>query len=1013
MKRKFVAALFPNFPQIRDYLVPLIGKKYSAYNSIIQLLYHIQEFRQTLFAEGNLFNFFQDRMRHYYSSISTEKFVELLPKTFTSQERTLFEILERFLIETSYQDLFDMTVLATADGDNYEDDHPVWKKLDLQLISNSDKLKTENPKVFVHFEDALQRCIGSKEDKTIENVDGYISSTFYWVITKLPKYVLCQIKRRYRQFDEFDSQAYYALPFPIANMIDFDKYYKFGWLNEVVATRYKLMAIIFTDFRTMFTTHYAILIRIEGVWVLFSDDKISFPEYDRAVNLAQLNMKISKTASLLLYKRVKEYMDDTPFRLEAKEVDLNIDDSSVLEESDIESGNNLFRQAATSTSEYSTVSSPISDHSYSTSPRGDHSYSTSPINDHSTSSSPIIEHQQEEPEIRHIRTHHQSNLVHPFHLRDRFANLRGILSVDPEWVPDQVLDNSAPEDNFRAIFFRCCSKQLAQKSFLRNDIGADNLALLNERLKITDHPNHNQHVVRLAEFIHELFLQHFSFDDDNNDTKYIAEAFNNLLRMMPNDQENDEFDDDFFTMENYVWENRAELLDAATALKSIKTHASNKRRKTLAEKQASDNNIQDQYDAIHETFVKKIETAIAENRLKKPSKFCKEFHAQRASTVCEEEVVPAYSTLKHWFHDYLSKRNENEEFSIKRDTRGGTRISTVKLTDRVLECLVCTLLDFPQWTTQQRTAYINGPHGATNQGIKLTTIMKACQRLEFTVKRTRYSPPARNSVGLKALRIVWAKMMLGLLQTQACFLFVDEAGIVVNPSQYMCRGIIGVTPLTVRNLRQQRTSVVAAVIPGFGVIYKWSKGLSIDNTQYKEFLLEVFDVVRRYIGTGDTKIVLIHDNASIHWTTEVINAINANNVILMPTIPYSPQLNYLAECYFGITKGEIAKMSVPNYILLESKKDSERFLKEIHKKWDDATIKIFDAKTTADMFDEWVCILKDCVDGKPLGHDGHHEHEKTNHLEELRSLVTYRLHPDDRIEGQSNFEDVTILSEEE
>lgn len=118
---------------------------------------------------------------------------------------------------------------------------------------------------------------------------------------------------------------------------------------------------------------------------------------------------VTKTASLLYFEAVKEYMDDSTFRLETKKVDLNIENSLVIEESDIESANYLFRPAATSANEYSNVVSPISDHS--------------------NSSSPTNEHQQVEQEIRHIRKHQELLLVHPFHLIDQFAHLRGVLST--------------------------------------------------------------------------------------------------------------------------------------------------------------------------------------------------------------------------------------------------------------------------------------------------------------------------------------------------------------------------------------------------------------------------------------------------------------------------------------------------------------------------------------------------------------------------------------------------------
>ena len=86
-------------------------------------------------------------------------------------------------------------------GSNHETDHPVWTKLDLQILSNSDKRWREQPKVFVHFDDVLKRGIRCKDDKTIRH--------FYNVLLGIYKTAkICQIKKRYKQFDEFESEAF-------------------------------------------------------------------------------------------------------------------------------------------------------------------------------------------------------------------------------------------------------------------------------------------------------------------------------------------------------------------------------------------------------------------------------------------------------------------------------------------------------------------------------------------------------------------------------------------------------------------------------------------------------------------------------------------------------------------------------------------------------------------------------------------------------------------------------------
>ena len=56
----------------------------------------------------------------------------------------------------------------------------------------------------------------------------------------------------------------------------------------------------------------------------------------------------------------------------------------------------------------------------------------------------------------------------------------------------------------------------------------------------------------------------------------------------------------------------------------------------------------------------------------------------------------------------------------------------------------------------------------------------------------------------------------------SCFIFIDEAGISFVPKNKKCRGFVGVTPLTLRNLQFDRISVVAAVITIYIYPRLWS-----------------------------------------------------------------------------------------------------------------------------------------------------------------------------------------------
>ena len=77
-------------------------------------------------------------------------------------------------------------------------------------------------------------------------------------------------------------------------------------------------------------------------------------------------------------------------------------------------------------------------------------------------------------------------------------------------------------------------------------------------------------------------------------------------------------------------------------------------------------------------------------------------------------------------------------------------------------------------------------------------------------------------------------MLVQIIQNRSsCFVFFDEAG-----------------------LSFARISILAAVFPGYGVIYQWSNEKSVKGPQYCSFLKQVANIVRRFIGNGKTQITL-------------------------------------------------------------------------------------------------------------------------------------------------------------
>ena len=233
-----------------------------------------------------------------------------------------------------------------------------------------------------------------------------------------------------------------------------------------------------------------------------------------------------------------------------------------------------------------------------------------------------------------------------------------------------------------------------------------------------------------------------------------------------------------------------------------------------------------------------------------------------------------------------------------------------KISEDVILCIITTIMDFPHWSGRQRMEYLNNKSGIL-KGVRITirSVNRLISNLNFEIKTIKFTPPARNSIGLMYLRAFWARIILEIaMQPNVVFMFVDEAAVTYLPNAIKGRALIGVVPVVEGNLSCKKLSILACVIPVFGVISRWFDG-SIKGKDYATFIREVADLIRRAICTGSCKLCLIHDNCSIHKTSEVREAITEIKLNEFPTVPYSPQLNEVVEAYFGFQKKEMA-----NYI---------------------------------------------------------------------------------------------------
>ena len=240
----------------------------------------------------------------------------------------------------------------------------------------------------------------------------------------------------------------------------------------------------------------------------------------------------------------------------------------------------------------------------------------------------------------------------------------------------------------------------------------------------------------------------------------------------------------------------------------------------------------------------------------------------------------------------------------------------------------------------------------------------------------------RNTFNNMVLRYIWARKMKDILvEPNTLFVFIDEAAVVMGKYKEKARGFYSVIPIVNKPLEAKKMSILLAVIPGFGTCYKWFNK-SVKGFQYATFLREVSYICRTRLCNPSTLIVIIQDNCSIHKTVEVFQVAKKCKLNMFFTIPYSPQLNLLAENYFA----KLKFFALYDFTAIPKEKIKQNMVNQhelppykihIMKQWEEKTKLHYDSTNTAHIFGAWESILNTCIHGMPLS--GQHIHQTSNY----------------------------------
>lgn len=498
------------------------------------------------------------------------------------------------------------------------------------------------------------------------------------------------------------------------------------------------------------------------------------------------------------------------------------------------------------------------------------------------------------------------------------------------------------------------------------------------------------------------------------------------------DISDDDDDDNQFRLKDYDWKSRVKVLDAEKILSEIRNKIHPKKDYDSPLLLKSDIKEAIQYEVIRARYnnpqnrrkkIKDFAKEWIENNIKGPSKHVLvmsynkilEEEAKRKKKAEEKrkrkrgeidnndeeetgnqnqikEYKLSPNTIKHWIEHFETKDNQSKKEYLERAIEKGQRICggcrNLKMTDDAILCLMCMALDFPNMQVKYFTSYLNSKYGpCSEKNVKDSTVFSAMRALKFSIKKAAFCPPARNSIGLRIFRVAWSLFMDEISNQKDVLIgFIDEAAITIAEGSKFGRAFVGITPLINSPLSNCVISVLACVVPAFGVLYKFFPS-AVHGNDYATFLDDIINFFRIYVCSSNAQIVLIEDNCKIHCTQEVENTISKLNVALIPTVQYSPALNGVAEGYFGYVKLRHIDFSEQD---MEDLFDCDE--QKIQEKWSFISDNEFTNKISKKLYCEWKARMAQCVQGIPLvsGHIKIDRFEKD--AKRLTTVPVFRNH---------------------
>ena len=329
----------------------------------------------------------------------------------------------------------------------------------------------------------------------------------------------------------------------------------------------------------------------------------------------------------------------------------------------------------------------------------------------------------------------------------------------------------------------------------------------------------------------------------------------------------------------------------------------------------------------------------------------------------QSQCKNANEFAKNWIQKRNASKLPNElTYTVK-------SITVLKYTIETLKCLLCTILDYPDATVEERRFYLNNYGPNRKKNISRDTVRNIMDKMNVTIQTPSFSPVQRNSLGFCIARVLWANVIKNIkIDPNVLLCFVDEASVAVG-KRNKAYGFCSIRPCVNTSLRSKSLSVLSCVIPNIGPICRWFKG-AVHNDQYAQFLKDIVFVMRAFICNEHTQLCIIQDNCAIHKTKKVYEMAKLLKINLINTVPYSPQLNLPAENMFAQLKNNsLYKFKAKEVEVFDTQPVTRHFKMSIVSlidQWDEYMKTSYTYQSTANVFGAWLKVLEECSEGNPL-----------------------------------------------